>query len=529
MQTRKHALGLTLLINFLACFLAAAAWCGQAAAGKNNDNRLVFGHLSPCRTLDPAQALDVDSIQVGREIFEGLVRLKDGSLEIEPWLAESWTADPGFTVWTFTLRPRVLFHDGTLCDAEAVAFSLRRQLDPGHPFHAGFSDAPPLPLRKVAAVEALDSRTVRITLSEPQAGFLLGLSLLQASAVSPAAVTSCGQDFARRPVGTGPFRLERWDPDGSVTLEANDAYWGPKPRLGQIVFWPVPDDAMRFQEFQLGCLDVMSGVPPTDAPRVERMPGARLHSLPGLSVSYLAMNTRQPPFDRRAVRQAVSHAINTPDLVRLIYQGSAEVARGVLPPGVQGYDPTRRGPAYDPDLARRLLAEAGLAGGFETTLWTTNVSRPYLPHPVKIAETIKGDLEAVDIRVHVVSLNFNDFLEKAPRGEHGMCLFGWVMDTPDPDYFLTSTLGGEPQPGDINLNLSNWRDGRVLGLLDRARVEIDPARRAALYGQAQDIVRDEAPWAPLAFPRLLLAQSARVRGLVMQPTGDVRFAAAWKE
>lgn len=529
MHPPKHARGRVLLVNVLACFLAAAACCGQAAAGESGDNRLVFGHPSPCRTLDPAQALDVDSIQVGRAIFEGLVRLKDGALEIEPWLAESWTADPGATVWTFTLRPRILFHDGTLCDAEAIAFSLRRQLDPGHPFHAGFHDAPPLPLRKVAAVEALDSRTVRITLSEPQAGFLLGLSLLQASAVSPAAVTASGQDFARRPVGTGPFHLAHWAPDGSVTLDANDAYWGPKPRLGQIVFWPVPDDAMRFQEFQLGRLDVMSGVPPTDAQRVERMPGARLHSLPGLSVAYLAMNTRQPPFDRRAVRRAVNHAINTEALVRLIYQGSAEVARGVLPPGVQGYNPALRGRAYDPDLARRLLAEAGLEGGFETTLWTTNVSRPYLPHPVEIAETIKGDLEAVGIRVSVVSVNFNDFLEKTSRGEHGMCLFGWVMDTPDPDCFLTSTLGREPPPGDINLNVSNWRDSRVLDLLDRARIEIDPPRRADLYGQAQDIIRDEAPWAPLAFPRLLLAQSARVRGLVMQPTGDVRFAAAWKD
>lgn len=529
MQTRNRALSLALLISVLAGFLAAAAWRGQAAAGENNDNRLVFGHLSPCRTLDPAQALDVDSIQVGRAIFEGLVRLRGGALEIEPWLAESWTADPGATVWTFTLRPRILFHDGTLCDAEAIAFSLRRQLDPGHPFHAGFSDAPPLPLRKVAAVEALDSRTLRITLSEPQAGFLLGLSLLRASAVSPAAVTACGQDFARRPVGTGPFHLARWDPDGSVTLEANNAYWGPKPRLVQIVFRPVPDDATRFQEFQLGLLDVMAGVPATDAQRVMRMPGARLHSLPGLSVAYLAMNTRQQPFDRRAVRQAVNHAINTEALVRLIYQGSAEAAHGVLPPGAQGYDPTLRGPAYDPDLARRLLAEAGLAGGFETTLWTTNDPRPYLPHPVQVAETIKGDLEAVGIRVRVVSMNFNDFLEKTPRGEHGMCLFGWVMNTPDPDYFLTSSLGGEPQPGDIDLNVSNWRDSRTPDLLDRARAEIDPARRAALYRQVQDVIRYEAPWTPLAFPRLLLAQSARVRGLILQPAGEVRFADAWKE
>ena len=507
--------------------LVLAAWCGPArGADPGAPARLVFGHLAPCATLDPARAVDVDSIQVVRALFEGLVRLGDGGLEVKPGLAESWESDPTGIRWLFTLRPGVRFHDGAPCDAAAVAFSFQRIMNPQHAYYASSRNLP-MPLGNVAEVKALDQRRVLFTLSQPHAGFLQGLTLPQLSVVSPAAMAEQGKDFARHPVGTGPFVFNRWAPDGTVTVRANPLYWGPAPRLAEVVFRPVVNDAQRFHDFAAGGLDVMAGVLPADAAKVARMADAKLHSLPGLAVSYLAMNTERPPLDRPEVRRAVAHAINTEALVRLIYQDQAAPARGVLPPGVPGYSPDLAGPAYDPDLARQLLAKAGLGAGFSVTLLTMSTPRPYLPRPVRAAEAIKGNLEAVGITTHIVSQDFPAHVGRITRGEHDLCLLGWVMDTPDPDEFLTASFTGSP--GAPDLNVSNWRDARVRDLLAQARCEADPGRRAKLYVQLQEIVRQEVPWVPLAHPRMLLAVHSRVHGLVLQPTADVRFHEAWKQ
>ena len=512
----------------LALLLALAALVGQARAARPvPDSRLAFGLLSPCRTLDPARTRDVESIQVERTLFEGLVRLKDGGLDVEPCLAESWATGPGQREWTFRLRPGVRFHDGTACNAAAVAFSLQRLMAPPAAGSAGRKEDRPMPLADVTAVEALDELTVRITLQEPHAGFLQGLTLPQLAVVSPAAVAERGKDFARHPVGTGPFVFAGWTPDGTVTVRANPRYWGAAPRLGEVVFRPVANDAQRFHDFVAGNLDAIAGVPPADAARVSRMGDARLYALPGLAVSYLAMNTARPPLDRPEVRRAVNHAVNTQALVRLIYQGQAEPARGILPPGAPGYAPQLEGYPYDPARARQILAEAGLGKGVQLTLWTMNAPRPYLPNPVKVAEAIKGNLEAVGLSVRVVSMDFPTLLRSLPSQDYDLCLAGWVMDTPDPDDFLSSAFGGRPGYG--GYNLSNWRDDRVLGLLDQARRQTAPDLRAGLYVRLQEIVHEQAVWVSLAYPRMLMAVRSRVQGLVLQPTGDVRFGEAWKE
>lgn len=507
--------------------LVLAAWCGPArGADPGAPARLVFGHLAPCVTLDPARAVDVDSIQVVRALFEGLVRLKDGGLEVEPGLAESWESDPTGIRWLFTLRPGVRFHDGAPCDAAAVAFSFQRIMNPQHAYYAG-NRSLPMPLGSVAEVKALDQRRVLFTLSQPHAGFLQGLTLPQLSVVSPAAMAEQGQDFARHPAGTGPFVFDHWAPDGTVTVRANPSYWGPAPRLAEVVFRPVVNEAQRFHDFAAGSLDVMAGVLPADAPKVTRMTDAQLHSLPGLAVSYLGMNTEHPPLDRPEVRRAVAHAINTEALVRLIYQDQAEPAHGILPPGAFGFAPGQKRYPYDPAQALRLLATAGPDKRVRVNLWVMNAPRPYLPNPVKAAEAIKGNLEAVGMSVHIVSTDFLSFLQGIGRAEHDLCLLGWTMDTPDPDDFMTSSFTG--QAGKQNRSSSRWFDPRVKDLLDQARQEPDISLRNALYAQVQGIVHDQAPLIPLAYPRMLLAVRSRVRGLVLQPTGDVRFNEAWKQ
>ncbi|MEW5771967.1 MAG: ABC transporter substrate-binding protein [Thermodesulfobacteriota bacterium] len=516
---------LRLLPALLLALAACLAPAGAAEPGAND--RLVMGQLSPCTTLDPARVVDADSIQVVRAVFEGLVRLRDGGLDVEPCLAESWEADPAALQWTFTLRPDLRFHDGTPCNAEAVVFSFLRIMDPAHPHFAGPRGNLPMPLGNVSAVEALDQLRVRFTLKSPHAGFLQGLSLPQLSVVSPAAVAGSGNGFARRPVGAGPFAFGDWTADGTVTVRANPDYWGPKPRIKEVIFRPVVNDAQRFHEFASGALDVVAGVPPADVARMAHMSEARLHSLPGLAVSYLGMRLGRPPLDRPEVRRAVAHAINTEALVRLIYQGQADSARGILPPGAPGFDPALRGHAYDPVLARRLLAGAGLAKGFSVTLLTMNAPRPYLPNPVRVAEAVKGNLEAVGIRTRIASQDFPSFLDGFNRDEYDMFLLGWVMDTPDPDDLLSSlAVGSSAAPG---ISRGVWNSNRAMELLAQARQETDTDRRATLYSRFQELLRDEAPLVPLAHPRMNLAVRSRVQGLVLQPTGDVRFNEAWKK
>src|SRR6185436_14601975 len=238
---------------------------------------LVVGLVAEPVLLDPAQVTDLNSNRVGRRVVETLVTFADESTQIVPGLAESWTISKDGLSYTFKLRKGIAFHDGTPFNAQAVKFSIERQINPEHPanklgkypFAAYF-------FGNVKAVEAMDDSTVRFVLKEPRASFLAILVAPAASVVSPTAAMKSGQDYTASPVGTGPFKFASWDRGQRVVLEKNPTYWRYPVKVDRVIFRPVTEDQARLTELLTGGLDLIVGTPPDFVAQLENHPKVTL-------------------------------------------------------------------------------------------------------------------------------------------------------------------------------------------------------------------------------------------------------------
>lgn len=489
---------------------------------------LIIAQNSDALTLDPAKVTDNESSKVTANIFEGLVRYKEITTEVEPDLAVSWEISEDGKEWIFHLRKGVKFHDGTPFNAGAVVFSFLRQIDPGHPFFQKNSSYAGFIFNYVKSVEALDEYIVRICLEKPYAPFLYNLAMNSASPViSPTAVKKWGNDFEKHPVGTGPFKFEEWIPNDRIILTANPDYRDP-PFLDKLVFRAIPNATARFKEFQAGRIHVMDGIKPADAAKIKQLPYGRLFKQAGLNVGYLAMNTEKKPFDNIKVRQAVNHAVNKQNLIKLFFKSFAVPAKNPLPPTLWGYNDDIDDYEYNPQKARQLLKEAGYEQGFETSLWTMDTARPYMPQPKKIARAVRGNLAAVGIRVRIVVCDWRTYIAETENGEHDLCLAGWIGDNGDPDNFLYVLMDKDNAVRPAQ-NAAFFKHDRLHELLIKAQQISDKQKRIRLYHKAQEIIHQQAPWVPLAHTQQLGAFQKKVHGVVFHTTGVIRVSRAWTE
>jgi peptide/nickel transport system substrate-binding protein len=511
------------------CQRPAAPAIGGAAPG--DPDTLIVGKAGDAIALDPARVTDDESVEICEQIFEHLVRYRQGSTDIEPSLAVAWEVDPHGTVWTFHLRPGVRFHDGTPMDAEAVVFSLERQRDPFHPYHhpdfAYWRDQ----YSYIEKIEAVDRLTVRIRIERPYAPFLSSLAMFPASIVSPAAVKRWGRDFPQHPVGTGPFRFESWKRGDRVIIARNDDYWGVKARVRRIVFRAILDARQRLVALEGGAVDVAYAILPEELQYVRLHPDLRLHQTSVANVAYVAMNTTHPPFDDVDVRRAVNHAVNKVPIVKLVYQGLAVPASGPVPPSLWGYHPDVTRYDYDPPRAKEILVGKMFQGKFDATrrysFYVPRTPRSYLPDPEQVARVIQRNLEDVGLRTELVVQDLPEHYEAVRQGKHDLCLFGWTADNGDPDNFLKVLLDHDDTRRGPEQNDAFYRSAELHGLLTYAEETFDDEERLRHYRVAQEIVARDAPWVPLAHSQLAVAARQEVEGLALHPTATVYYHQVW--
>src|SRR2546430_4765395 len=233
---RKAAVWRALVVAMIGLVGPAVSSSAQPAG------TLVVGLVAEPVNLDPAQVTDLNSNRVGRRIVETLATFPDESTQIVPGLAESWTVSKDGLRYTFKLRKGISFHDGTPLNAEAVKFSIERQINAEHPFNKlGKYPFANYFFGNVRAVEVVDPSTVEFVLKEPRASFLTILTSAAASIVSPTAVKKFGADYALQPVGTGPFKFGSWDRGQRVVLEKNPSYWRYPVKVDRVVYRPIVD------------------------------------------------------------------------------------------------------------------------------------------------------------------------------------------------------------------------------------------------------------------------------------------------
>jgi peptide/nickel transport system substrate-binding protein len=481
---------------------------------------LVVGQIAEPKSMDPHAVTAVNDFRILVNLYDGLVRYKSGTLEVEPALAESWDISEDATTYTFRLREGVSFHDGTPFNAEAVKFNFDRMLNEDHPYH----DTGPFPLATVyfsaiEATEVVDEHTVRFRLSEPYAPFLSNLAYPTGLLVSPAAVEEHGPDYGRNPAGTGPFTFRVWESNRQVALERNEDYWDGAPPLRGVVFRPITDPNARVSEMLSGGIDLMVEVPPDNVQMFADDASFVLHEQAGPHLWFLILNLREEPFDDVRMRQAVNYAIDKRTLVDDVLQGTATVATGPTPAAFAwAYNEKLEPYPHDPEKARALIEEAGYGDGAKVTFFVTEGGSGMLD-PVAMGTAIQADLAEVGIDASIETYEWNTFLGLVNPGLEGkadMAEMSWM--TNDPDTLPYLALRSEAMPAEGGFNSGYYSNPEVDELLEQARRTTNQDERAQLYKQMQEIVYEDAPWAFVASWKQNAVTTANVQNFKLEPS-----------
>ncbi|WP_102958694.1 ABC transporter substrate-binding protein [Mangrovicella endophytica] len=500
------------------CSLAVILPSFAEAAATTPDDTVVVAQAGAPVSLDPQAATTTADFRILVNLFDGLVRFKSETMEVEPALAKSWTIAPDGLTYTFDLRSGVKFQDGTPFNADAVVFTFERMLDPEHPFHS----TGPFPLSFVFAsverVRAVGPDKVEFRLREPFAPLLSNLATPTGFIVSPEAVKKYGKDIGRHPVGTGAFAVADWSADGTVSLTRNETYWDGGAKTAKAAFQPIPDAAARVSALRSGALDVAADLSPADLKPVADTAGIDSASATAPHLWFLILNTRHGPFSDKRVRQAVNYAIDKKKLVETVLGGGAEIAAGPIPSAFGwASDPAVKPYPYDPEKARQLIREAGAEGA--TLTFYVAESGAGMLDPVAMASAIQADLKAVNLDVRIETYEWNTFLSNVNPGlgdKADMAEMAWTTSDPDTLPYLALRSGATPEDG--GFNSGRYANPEVDKRLDAAHRAVSQEERAQLYKQVQKLVHEDAPWAFIAHWKQQAATAPGVEGLRLEPT-----------
>lgn len=488
----------------------------QSASGAASPKRggtLRVGFYVEAATMDPHLSGSKIDRQVYHNVFEPLVTIDD-KLQVKPGLAESWqTPDPKTII--LKLRQGVKFHDGTDFNAEAAKFNFDRMATEAKSVRKG-------EIANVAAAEAVDAYTLKLSLKKPDSSLLATLTDRAGMMISPAVVKQRGPDLERDATGagTGPFQFVEWVKDDHLLVKRNESYWNKEagPYLDEIRYRPIPDDTVKLQSLQAGEIDVMDYLAPRNVALVKADSSVVVVDVPSLACFWYQLNTTKPPFDSKPLREAVMYAIDTEAIVKGVWLGIGVPANGPISPASWAYDDTVKPVKRDLDRVKAKLAEAGMASGFSFS-FNTNTT----PISVQEAEVVKAQLAEASITMNVNLVDDARLLAEGNAKTFQMSSYQW-SGRPDPDgntYQFFHTLPG------TSLNWSGFSNPQVDDLLDKTREVSDQAERKKLYSQIVQILHDEVPGIFVIHPVEPKAFSPKVQGYDPVPDGMMRFKDVW--
>ena len=513
---------------------------------------LTFGTSADPVVLDGILVSDGESLRAIDQMFEGLVTLEPGGTEVVPNLATDWETSEDGLDWTFNLRDDVTFHDGEPFNAEAVCYNFDRWYNfegsfqnPAATYYwqtvfGGFkntdpdSGAPTESNFKSCSVD--DEHTVTISLNTASSSFLAGLALTNFTFASPKALEEFDANDGRvnaegifratgtygteHPTGTGPFMFKEWVRNDHLTMVRNPDYWGEdEGNIETLIFRPIPDNAARLQALQTGEIQGYDLVEPQDFETISGDANLQLLERPAFNVGYVGMNQAQKPLDDIAVRQAVAHAIDRQEVVDAFYAGQGEVATQFMPPELFGWAGDVTTYEYDPDMAKKILTDAGYDLPVEISFaYPTDVSRPYMPVPQDNFEAMVADLEDCCFKVEKQSAIWSpDYLDNVDNGRYGLYLLGWTGDFGDPDNFIGTFFQSKQKAWGFD-------NKEIFDCLDQAETELDPDARTAKYEECNRLIMDFLPGLPYVHTKPALAFTANVEGYTPSPVSLEPFS-----
>jgi len=524
--------------------LAAAALWLAAASGGAGCRRGEAGALAPpvfppgaqvlhlavqddVPTLDPAAGYDTASWNFEQMIFDTLVRYSDAGVDLVPDVATDWSESPDARFFTFHLRHDARFTNGRGVTAGDFKYEIERVLNPatrskGMEYFreiTGAADFQAGRAHDVSGIEIPDPWTIAFHLDGPDPIFVQKLAMPFAAAVPREEVERWGEDFSSHALGSGPFKLAQWIGGQRIVMVKNPGYFiKGLPRLDAVVEEIGVSDDLQWLKFEAGAIDV-SRIPSAEFLYVMKTLRTLTIHIVDIATEYLGMNCRMKPFDDVRVRRAFNYAVDKHKIIALL-NGRAVVARGVLPPGLPGFDPDLKGYPYDPARARQLLEEAGVRKGFSPTLWMRADRTEMM-----IGQSIQQDLALVGVHVELKPVAWAPLLEAIRQPDTvALVNLGWEADFSDPQNFLEVLFSRQQWGGN---NDTFYYNPEVDKLLAAAAPLNDRARRYALYNRAEQMVVADAPWVFLYNPVAYMIRQPWVNGYVLNPMRPTRLEQVW--
>jgi peptide/nickel transport system substrate-binding protein len=477
---------------FIAVFMLGFAACSHA-------QQIAIGLGGDVTSIDPHYHNLTPNNNIADHIFGTLVH-KDEKQRPKPGLAESWRPIDDLT-WEFKLRKGVKFHDGSDFTAEDVAFSIDR---------TGKVPSSPAPFtiytKQVTEMVIVDPWTIRLKSSAPYPNMAIDISTVQIVS-KKAAANATTDDFnsGKAAIGAGPYKLVRYVRGDRIELARNDAYWGPKPHWERVTFRLLTSDPSRVAALLAGDVQAIENIPTADMARLAKDPSFAIYRTVSNRVIYLHIDSNRDkspfvtdkagkPMERNPlkdvrVRRAMSKAINRQAIVDRVMEGLAIPAGQLLPDGMFGTSPAIKPDAYDPDGAKKLLAEAGYPDGFGLTIHSPN--NRYV-NDEQIAQAVAQMLTRVGIQTKVEAMPANIFFSRGSKLDFSFMLVGWGADTGEVSSPLKSLLATySKEKGMGAANRGRYSNPKMDQVLAQALATVDDNKREKLLQQAVEIAMSD--------------------------------------
>lgn len=508
---------------------------GQAQAAPVRGGKLVYGRYADSLLLDGVNSeLNVD-IWVLNSIYDTLLLPTPDGLGLKPGLATKWEVGDGGKLVTLSLREGVKFSDGTPFTAEDVKWSLDRARDPTQGAWNSL-------LASVSSVDIADPGTVKLVLKHPDPTLLPVLATFNTAilpsvkfmAAAGATLEDKAKAFAEHPIGTGPFMLVEWQHGVVMKLARNPHHWRmapdgkPFPYLDALEFQVIPDDSTRLLKLKAGELNGSEFIPYARVAELKADPKLEMQLWPSTKINYLTMMVRPTlkdgsanPLANPKVRQALNHAVNKAALIQITTRGLGTQMTSMMSKATPLHDGTVEPYPYDVAKAKALLAESGVAPGFEVSCLTLAGSADEISNMTAVQQMfgaigVKLRIEQVDNATRNARYKAGDFMMRTAQ---------WTDDLADPSeiasYFLYS-------PNIQSLH-SGWKSERVDALFTVSQEEIDPGKREAAYKEMQDVYKAAATILYLYETPYPVAFSTKVKGFLQIPLGNNYFDEVYLE
>lgn len=506
----RKILSLTLVMMMVAmtmltgCGNNGSDGAGDAAAQKKDTLTVAVGGDPP--TLDPHSASISTAVNALNPIYETLVRYDENG-ELMPLLAESWEQVDELSM-KFNLRKGVKFHNGEEMKASDVLYSFTRATGPD-----GAKVSYIMSAIDSANCEVVDDYTIIVRTFEPFAPLLGYLPYIGAVVVSEKEFSADAEKAALNPVGTGPYKFVDWKKNDRVTYERNDDYWGEKPQIKNLVIRTIVEANSRVIELEAGGVDIAYDIPATDVERIESNKDTKIERRNSTIFEYLGINCAKEPFNNVEFRRAIDLAIDEESLVQSVYRGNAVYTPGPVTPGMKYFDDSDTKCKYDPEEAKKILSDLGIAEGTTYTI-TISESKPRND----AAQIMQSMLSEVGINLEIKVLESGTFLDACENGETEFFISGWgAVGFPEPDNNIYGPLHSKQIP--VN-NTTFYANPELDKLLDASRTTPDSPERETIVKDVQKLIRSEVPYITYANSQQVVGMRANVMGFKPTPAAS---------